>query len=156
MPWKNLTYEQTVSAYKELFLDIRDLTDIDITIKGFLIRSEIFRHDFTKRQILILLFIVTYSYLYGKEWALIPKLRDFELCGIGRTHIKKELVKLQGLNVLKWNQEENLYGVKDPRVWGVPYNASYNDDRNKEIISINLNHAGIDIESLREKIKKLK
>lgn len=156
MPWKNLTHEQTVNAYKELFLDIQSLSDIDIIIKGFLIRSEIFRHDFSKRQNLILMFIVTYSYLYGKEWALIPKLMDFELCGVGRTHIKKELIKLQKLNVVDWKPEENLFNIKDPRGWGVPYNASYNEDRNKDIITMNLAHAGIDLASLREKINKIK
>jgi hypothetical protein len=69
MPWAKLTYDRTVNVYKDLLEDtlINHQKDIDLIIKELLVRGEILKHDFTKRQLTILMFIITFSFNYGKE-----------------------------------------------------------------------------------------
>src|SRR5205085_8025734 len=102
MPWAKLTYDRTVSVYKDLLEEtlINHQKDIDLIIRELLVRGEILKHDFTKRQLTILMFIITFSFNYGKETAYIPKLQDFEVAGISKKHIKNELNKLMEM---KWS-----------------------------------------------------
>lgn len=156
MPWNKLNQEQTFNVYKEIFLEVQKCADKDndIVVKSFMIRAELLKHNFTKRQMTIVLFIFTFSYLYGKEKAVIPKLIDFQLCGISNTKIKSELKKLVDMQVVEWNQKENLFGIKDPQLWVTEYNAGYNDMRSKELFLLNLRHAGVDVTEIIEKYKQ--
>jgi hypothetical protein len=156
MPWTKLNEEQTFNAYKEIFLETQKCADKDdnLTVKSFMIRAELLKHDFTKRQMIIVMFIFTFSYLYGKEWALIPKLQDFEICGISKTKVKFELKKLIDMQVIEWKQEENLFGIKDPQLWLAEYNSGYNDMRSKELFLLNLRHAEVDVTGIIEKYKQ--
>jgi hypothetical protein len=113
--------------------------------KELLIRCEIIRRDLTKRQMNILILIFTFSRYLGKERAVIPKMRDFEICGVSKIKIRSELTKLVELDVLDWNEEENSFCIRDPKEWKVKYNTSYNDDRAWELFILNLRDAGVDV-----------
>jgi hypothetical protein len=158
MPWAKLTYDRTVNVYKDLLEDtlMNHQKDIDLIIRELLVRGEILKHDFTKRQLTILMFIITFSFNYGKEKAYIPKLQDFEIAGISKKHIKNELNKLMEMNVVTWDQEEKTFSIQEPRFWiNCPYNAGYNDARSQELFVLNLQHAGIDVIPIIQKLKEL-
>jgi hypothetical protein len=158
MPWAKLSYERTVKVYKEVLQDtlINHQKDIDLIVKELLIRGEILKHDFTKRQLTILMFLITFSFNYGKEYAYIPKLQDFEIAGISKKHINDELKKLLNMKVIEWNKEDHLFKINEPRFWvDCPYNAGYNDDRSRELFMLNLQHAGIDVMPIIQKLKQM-
>jgi hypothetical protein len=112
--------------------------------KELLIRCEIIRRDLTKRQMNIITLIFTFSHYLGKERAVIPKMRDFEICGVSKIKARSELTKLVELNVLDWNEEENSFAIKDTKEWKAKYNSGYNDDRAWELFVLNLRDAGVD------------
>jgi hypothetical protein len=158
MPFARLSYERTVKVYKEVLEEtlINHHQDIDLTVKELLIRGEILKHDFTKRQMVILMFIITFSYNYGKEYAYIPKVQDFEIAGISKKHINDELKKLLSMKVIDWNKEEKLFKINEPRFWeNCPYNSGYNDERSRELFMLNLQHAGIDVMPIIQKLKEM-
>jgi Bacteriophage replication protein O len=156
MPWANLTHERIQTMYKDIIEDraVKN-RDMDLLIKEMLVRAEILKRDFTKRQLVVLSVIVTFSYFYGKDSALIPKLQDFSLAGISPTKIKDELTKLEDLGVIDWKRGKgtNEFSIKDPRSWTVPYHTNYDDRRSKELFILNLKHAGapVDIDSLAQR-----
>jgi hypothetical protein len=158
VPWAKQTYERTVKVYKDVLEDtlMNHQKDIDLLVKELLIRGEILKHDFTKRQLTILSFIITFSFNYGKEWAYIPKLSDFSVAGISIKHIRSELNKLIEMNIITENKEESLYSVNEPRYWrNAPYNYGYNDQRSQELFLLNLDHAGIDVSPIIQKLKNI-
>jgi hypothetical protein len=122
--------------------------------KELLIRSEILKRDFTKRQVNIVFMIFTFSFAYGKENALIPKLADFELCGVSKTLIKKELEKLEEIKVLTWDRDTNEFEINSPLIWEAPYHYGYSDIRSQELFLLNLKHANIDIDEIVNAIKE--
>jgi len=145
MPWAEQTHQRIATVYKELFEEVLKVPNADISIKQWLIRVELLRRDFTKRQLTILSFIITFSYFYGKESAIIPKLKDFERAGISQTKVKDELTKLVDMKVLEWKcgKDTNEFRITDPREWKTPYHSSYNDARSRELFFLNLRHAGV-------------
>lgn len=157
MPWAKNTYERTIKVYINVLEDliINHHRDIELTAKELLIRGEILKHDFTKRQMIIIMFIITFSYNYGKESAYIPKLQDFEVAGISKRKIKTEIEKLLEMNVITWNKEEKLFSIQEPKFWTAPYNYGYNDDRSRELFILNLEHAGFDTSLVIKKIKEM-
>lgn len=154
MPWKDLTYEQKVGIYKEIFNEqIVSPRNADLVILEMMIQSEMLRHDFTKRQMIIITFISTLSFSFGKRDAYIPKVIDFELSGISSKHVHSELNKLVSMGVINWNKEEKLFYVEDPRNWDVPFNSGYNYDRSRQLFYLNIERAGVDIQPFL-KLKK--
>jgi hypothetical protein len=79
MIWKKLSFEQQIELYKAALeeITIKNAVDSDMIIKGLLVRAEILKHDFTKRQMSILMGIFTYSYALYKESTYVEKLSDF-------------------------------------------------------------------------------
>lgn len=155
MPWARMTHERKMKVYKDILGDmIVGKRDLDLTIHELLVRAEILKHDFTKRQMTILMFIFTFSFAYGKDSAYIPKLQDFEIAGVSKTKIKAELNQLVKMNVIEWNQEEMVFKIKDTSTWEVPYNAGYNDVRSNELFILNLEHSGYDVSGLMKKLKE--
>lgn len=157
MPWRNLTYDETVRVYNELMSEVygkKGKINLELIIKELLIRAEMFKYDFTKRQMIIVMFIITFSFNIGKEVAYIPRLNDFYIAGISPTKIKQELIGLTKMNVIDWNQKENTFRIKDSREWLVPLNIGYNDPRAIDLYFKNLEHAGVDVVKLIEKLKK--
>jgi hypothetical protein len=150
--WANQTYRRAVSVYSGIIDKVYENRSREVVIKDLLVRSEILKRDFSKRQTNILWMIFTFSYAYGKEDAVIPKLQDFELCGVSKTNIKKELDKLTEMNVISWNEEENRFSINQTTDWEAPYQYGYSDVRSQELFFLNLKDAGV--EGLEEIIKK--
>lgn len=157
MPWSRLTYDETLRIYSELMSEVygkNGKMDIDLIIKELVVRAEMFKYDFTKRQMTIIMFIITFSFNIGKEVAYIPKLNDFYIAGISPTKVKSELEKLVKMDVIHWDQKENTFQIKDTREWLVPLNIGYSDARAIELYFKNLDHVGVDVVKLIEKLKK--
>jgi hypothetical protein len=148
LPWRNLTYHDTLSVYSDLLNDAYGKREIGLIIKESVVRAEMFKYDFTKRQMIIIMFIITFSYNCWKDEAYIPKLKDFSIAGISPTKIKQELDRLVDMNVIEWNRKENTFRIKDTRLWDVPYNSGYNDNAAIDLYFKNLEHSGLDISKL--------
>jgi hypothetical protein len=157
MPWMDLTHNQKIDIYKEIFKEIVDSPkDIDLIVQEMLIQSEMLRHDFTKRQMVIITFIMTLSFTFGKREAYIPKVIDFEVVGISSKYVHSELNKLVMLGVLKWDKEEKLFSVKNPTRWDVPISSGHNYDRARQLFYLNMEQAGIDVQPFLKKNKDIK
>jgi hypothetical protein len=154
MPWGNFTYYDTLSVYSDLLNEAYGKREIDLIIKESVVRAEMFKYDFTKRQMIIIMFIITFSYNCWKDVAYIPKLKDFSIAGISPTKIKQELDRLVDMNVIEWNRKENTFRIKDTRLWEVPYNSGYNDKAAIDLYFKNLEHSGMDVSKLIKKLKK--
>jgi uncharacterized phage protein (TIGR02220 family) len=101
--------------------------------------DEVIRRDFTKRQKDILLFILRLSYGCGRKVAHIPMLKDFSLCGVGKTNIKKELHILEQCAVIFWDQDKNEFRFnKDYSIWQVSPVREWDLERFRDIIHVNL------------------
>ena len=101
--------------------------------------DEVIRRDFSKRQKDILFFIWRLSYGCRKKTAYIPKLVYFENCGVGKNHIKNELLFLVDARVLKWDQETKIFEFnKDYEQWSVPAVKGWKEYRFSEILALNL------------------
>lgn len=153
MPWKKLTYKEMVEIYKEIAYKAYNQRDEESIVRELILRGEILEYDLTKRQLVIISFIFTFSFNFGKEWAYIPKLIDFELAGISKTKIKSELEKLEEMNVIEWKREEYLFRIKSNEEWNVPFNSGYNDKRVIELVFLNMEHAGLDVVELIKRMK---
>ncbi|MCL6605522.1 MAG: replication protein [Paenibacillus sp.] len=102
--------------------------------------NEIIRRDFSKRQKDIVFFIWRLSYGCKKKTALIPLLKDFELCGIGYQNIRKELDHLSGCRVISWDKNTNVFSVnKDYDQWQISPVKGWDEKKFKDLISKNLN-----------------
>jgi hypothetical protein len=153
VPWANLTAERTKIYKKYLKKDIENIEDnFDLKMKDILIRAEIQKRDFTKRQLNILSLIITFSYPYGKEKALL-KPTDFSLAGVPMKIIKSELEKMIELNIIEWDQDFNEFSVKEAKLWKAPYHQYYDDKRSQELFVLNLRHAGIPVAEMLEELK---
>jgi hypothetical protein len=121
-----------------------------------MVRSEITKRNFTKRQQNILMFICNYSLTFGKRSAVIPQIQDFEVCGISKTKAREEIDKLVDMNVIDWNMDENRFSIKKPFEWNVPFHSGYRDMRTQELFFINFKDAKMSIEDLAEDVRELK
>lgn len=101
--------------------------------------DEVIRRDFSKRQKDIILFIWRLSYGVNQKTAYIPKLVYFELCGIGKNHIRKELEYLEHCKVIIWDKEERTFEVnKDYEQWQVSPVKSWFDYKFDELVHLNI------------------
>jgi len=156
MPWAKLTHERTMKVYKELLGDfiVKANSNVDLKIKEVMIRSEMQKRDFTKRQMNILSTIITLSFVFGKETAIL-KPSDYALTGVPVKKIQEELSKLLEMNVITWDKDFNEFGINDITVWTAPYHNHYVDKRTQELFFINLRHAGVEVEAIVKKIKEM-
>ncbi|TYS68682.1 hypothetical protein FZC76_06975 [Sutcliffiella horikoshii] len=101
--------------------------------------DEIIRRDFSKRQIAILHLIIRLSYGCNKKDCVIDKLSDFEVAGIHRSDIKKELHYLKEANVIDWNQEGKKFSFKkNYELWHINPNKGWNKNRVDQLVHFNL------------------
>lgn len=154
MPWAQYFRDHLETKVLEDLLDAlvkHASSDSNFMVRDFYIRSEMLKRDFTKRQRAILTFIFAISYNIGQKTAVIPKMRDWEICGIQQAKAPGELKKLVNMNVITWDKETNEFGIADPRGWKVPINQGYNQDRARELLILNMRHAGIDVDAIMKK-----
>ena len=101
--------------------------------------NELIRRNFTKRQKDILLFIWRLSYGCNLKEAFIEKLKDFEICGVPATHIKKELLFLENAKVITWHKNEKLFAIKkDYDLWQISPVMGWDSERFNFLIHQNL------------------
>jgi Bacteriophage replication protein O len=155
MPWAKLTDERTQHVYKDLLTEIIKSVNgnINVKFKELLIRAEIQKRDFTKRQLNILSLIVTFSFNYGKDSALL-KLTDFALCGIPPKKVTGEINKLIEMNIIEYHSDFNEFSICEPKFWTAPYHDHYDDKRSLELFLLNLKHAGYDVTPIVEKLNE--
>jgi hypothetical protein len=158
VPWRKLIDSSDMKIYREIMDDVIETQrNLDIIIMASHFRIELFRHDFTKRQVNILLFIYSLSFALGKESAYIPNYNvDFPICGVPNKKIKHELEKLLNMNIILWNKEENLFSINAPYLWKAPKNKGYDGDRLTQLFMLNLERLGINTVEIIEKLKKTK
>ena len=120
--------------------------------------NEIIRRDFSKRQKDIILFIWRLSYGCGKKTALVPLLKDFELCGIGYQNIRKELDHLSNCKVVFWEESKKVFSVnKDYDQWQISPVKGWDEEKFKELISKNLSEKNhISSQNKKPERRKLK
>jgi len=105
------------------------------------LQFEIFRRAFTKRQRTIIHFICLLSFELDKPSAIIPKLQDFELCGIAATKIKEELVALTEARVIRWDKTLHEFQMNlDYVQWEIPLNNKWKESRFEDLMHINKRH----------------
>lgn len=154
MSWAYYTHERMVAAYGEIVQEVQDnRNNIDLLLKEQLIRVEILKRDFTKRQMNIIGFILAMSLAYGKEWAVIPKMKDFELAGISSIKIRSEVDQLVDKGVIIWNQGESLFSINDPREWTAKHHSGYSDGRIRDLFVLNLKHSGVDLDKIKSEYR---
>ncbi|OXM87302.1 replication protein [Paenibacillus rigui] len=101
-----------------------------------------FRRDFTKRQRTIIHFISLLSFELDKSSAIIPKLQDFELCGISSTKIKAELVELAEAQVIIWDKDIHEFKMNlNFEEWRVAVNSKWMESRFQDLLLINKRHS---------------
>lgn len=101
--------------------------------------DEVIRRNFSKRQKDILLFIWRLSYGCQKKYAVIPKMKDFEICGVSATQIKPELEYLEQCQVLKWDRENKTFEInKDYERWQINPVKGWDKERFDNLIRFNL------------------
>lgn len=101
--------------------------------------DEILRRDFSKRQRAIIDFIWRLSYGTQKPYAIIPQLKHFELIGIGKTNITKELKHLEACRVLSWEREINRFQIlEDYDRWQLTPAKGFEQDKYLELIHLNI------------------
>ncbi|MED0758752.1 replication protein [Aneurinibacillus thermoaerophilus] len=101
--------------------------------------DEILRRNFTKRQQNIIMFIWRMSYGCGQKDCVIDKFNYFELAGLDKSDIKKELKYLKMCNVIHWDEETMTFAInKNYDFWQINPNKNWDDDKFKKLIASNL------------------
>lgn len=113
--------------------------------KGFIrianeLWDEILRRNFSKREQNLVLFIWRLSYGTGQKDCKIDQFNKFELAGIYKQDIKKELIHLRDCNVLEWDEESMVFSInKNHKYWQISPNKNWDSDQFKELIHQNIN-----------------
>lgn len=101
--------------------------------------DEILRRNFTKRQQNLVLFIWRMSYGTGQKDCKIDKFSDFQLAGLYKQDVKKELKYLRDCAVLEWNEESMIFSInKNYKLWQVSPNKNWDSERFKALIHKNI------------------
>lgn len=103
------------------------------------INEQIMASDFTKRQRKILDLILRLSWGCNKKEAHIPKQKDFEVVGVGESHIKAELRWLELAKVITISGNQYSFN-KDYDEWRVSRAKGYDPEKLTELVRINLSH----------------
>lgn len=112
--------------------------------KGYLriateLMNEIIRRDFSKRQLAVLHFIIRLSYGCHKKDCLIEKFNYFELAGINKVDVKKELKFLRECGVIIWDEKTMIFSInKDYEMWQISPSKGYDKEKFDHLIHNNL------------------
>lgn len=128
----------------------------EIKTLDFMIRADITKRKFTKRQLNVLIFICNYSFNFGKRDAVFPQVKDFEVCGVSNSKIKEVLDSLVEDNVIQINKDEKRYSVNNPSEWKTVYHSEYKEQRTQELFLLNSRDANIGVGDLIKAIAKIK
>lgn len=113
-------------------------TDAHLRIAHSII-EQIMMRKFSLRHRNILDLILRLSWGCGKKVAIIPRLSDFELVGVGRNHVKTELMWLVNVRVINWHHPTNTFEFnKNYDEWLVPPVRKYDPQKLSEVVHLNL------------------
>lgn len=102
--------------------------------------TAIMQRDFSKRQRKIIDMIIRMSYGCGKKYAILRYI-DFELVGVNKSDIKKEIESLKTERVL--SIEDECFALnKDYEQWGVPLVKGSSPNRWAQVLKRNLDLVG--------------
>jgi hypothetical protein len=96
----------------------------------------IMQSDFSKRQRNVLDLIIRMSYGCGKTYAIL-KMSDFEVVGVLRTNIKKEIELLKRASVIKVDGQK-IELNKDYDKWRISLVSSFDPEKFKKVLHRNL------------------
>lgn len=117
--------------------------------------DEILRRNFTKRQQNLVLFIWRLSYGTGQKDCLIKQYNHFELAGIYRSDVKKELKYLKECSVLNWDEKNMIFSInKNYKLWQISPNKNWDSDRFNSLIHENIMRKNVS-KSLTKDTKKV-
>lgn len=103
------------------------------------INEELMMRDFSKRQRSILDLVLRLSWGCNKHEAIIPKLKNFEICGVPPTKIKGELEYLVNALVIFWDLNTNRFWFnKDYEQWKISIVKGYNREVLRGLIHMNI------------------
>lgn len=103
------------------------------------INEELMMRDFSKRQRSILDLVLRLSWGCNKHVAIIPLLKNFEICGVPPTKIKGELEYLVNALVIFWDLNTNRFWFnKDYEQWKISIVRGYNKEVLRRLIHINI------------------
>ncbi len=106
--------------------------------------DEILRRNFSKRQQNLVLFIWRLSYGTGQKDCEVKQFNLFELSGIYKSDIKKELNYLRDCAVLNWNEKDMIFSInKNYKLWQISPNKNWDSDKFKELIHYNLSRKSV-------------
>ena len=113
-------------------------TDAHLRISHKIIK-EILRRNFTKQQKNILDLVLRLSWGCGKPSALIPKKKQFRLCGVSEKQIAAELRQLEQMKVLLIEESAGFYQIqKDYDQWQVTPVKGWSEVDFNDLVSINI------------------
>lgn len=95
--------------------------------------------------------ILRLSWDCGKKFAVIPTKNNFELVGVHRNYIPAELEFLQKNKVIVIIPDMNIYALnKDYDQWTIPYKKKFNEQKIKDLLSINLAQTQQNVDSINK------
>lgn len=101
--------------------------------------NEIIRRDFSKRQLAIMHFIIRLSYGCHRKDCIIEKFNLFELAGLNKSDIKKELKFLRECRVLNWDEEAMIFSInKDYEKWQINPSKGYDKEKINQLVHVNI------------------
>ncbi|SES16755.1 phage replication protein O [Gracilibacillus ureilyticus] len=101
--------------------------------------NELLRRNFSKRQLNIISFIWRLSYGTGQSDCVIPTLKMFELAGLHKQDVRKELKFLTECAVLNWDEEMMVFAInKDYHKWQITPQTKWDGDQFDQLIHINI------------------
>lgn len=101
--------------------------------------NEVIRRDFSKRQLAIMHFIIRLSYGCHRKDCFIEKYNYFEVAGINKVDIKKELKFLRECGVINWDENHMIFSInKDYDKWQITPSKGFDKEKFDQIIHQNL------------------
>ncbi|MFE8697943.1 replication protein [Cytobacillus sp. FJAT-53684] len=101
--------------------------------------NEVIRRDFSKRQLAVLHFIIRLSYGCHRKDCHIDKFNAFEIAGINKVDVKKELKFLRSCEVIDWDEITMIFSInKDYEKWQITPSKGFDKERFDQLIHQNL------------------
>lgn len=101
--------------------------------------DELIKRDFSKRQLAILHLIIRLSYGCHQKDCVIERMKDFEIVGIYKGDIKKELNNLAEAKIINWDKTENIFSLnKNHETWKIGSSKGWEKQKLDNLVHINL------------------
>ncbi|MBM7585815.1 phage replication O-like protein O [Bacillus pakistanensis] len=101
--------------------------------------NEIIRRDFSKRQLAILHFIIRLSYGCHRKDCIVKRFNFFELAGLNKSDVKKELKFLRECRVVNWDENTMTFSLnKDYEKWQINPSKGFEKEKFDQLIHENL------------------